>query len=75
MNLPPLNELNYEQAFAELEAIISTLEVEEHNLDEALELFERGQSLARYCTQLLDRADIKVQRISEGSLIPFNPEV
>ena len=72
---PPLNELNYEQAFAELEAIISTLEVEEHNLDEALELFERGQSLARYCTQLLDRADIKVQRISEGSLIPFNPEV
>jgi exodeoxyribonuclease VII small subunit len=74
MNHPPLNELSYEQAFTELESIISTLEAEEHNLDEALALFERGQSLAHYCTQLLDQAEMSVQRISEGNLVFFNSE-
>jgi exodeoxyribonuclease VII small subunit len=37
-------------------------------------LFERGQELARYCTRLLDQADLKVQQISGDTLADFNPQ-
>ena len=54
----PLEELTYEQAFAELEAIVADLEAEERSLDEGLSLFERGQALAKYCAMLLDQAEL-----------------
>ena len=45
MTLPPIEELTYEQAFAELETIVAALESEERSLDESLTHFERGQDL------------------------------
>ena len=43
----PVEELTYEQAFTELESIVSKLEAEQQPLDEAMALFERGQVLAK----------------------------
>ena len=40
--LTPVEELNYEQAYAELEGIVTTLENEERTLDEAIAQYERG---------------------------------
>ncbi len=60
-----LDELTYEQAFAELEEIVGKLEGEIANLDQALALFERGQALAKRCAELLDKAELKVQQLSE----------
>jgi exodeoxyribonuclease VII small subunit len=60
-----LDALTYEQAFAELEEIVGKLEGEIGNLDEALALFERGQALAKRCAELLDKAELKVQQLSE----------
>jgi exodeoxyribonuclease VII small subunit len=57
--------LSYEQAFAELEEIVSGLEANQKPLEEALALFERGQMLARYCASLLDQAELKVRNLSE----------
>ncbi len=71
---PPVEELSYEQAFAELEDIVSALESDEHALEQALSLFERGQSLARHCAALLDQADLKVQQLSGEELIDFEPQ-
>ncbi len=71
--IPP-DELSYEQAFAELESIVSALETEQRSLDETLRLFERGQILARYCSSLLDQADLKVQQLSGENLVDFAPE-
>ena len=68
----PVEELTYEQAREELESIVASLETEKHSLDEALAQFERGQVLARHCTALLDRADLKVQQISGEEILPFN---
>lgn len=73
--LIPVEELSYEQAFSELEAIVAALEVDEHALEQALSLFERGQALARRCAALLDQADLKVQQLSGEELIDFEPEV
>jgi exodeoxyribonuclease VII small subunit len=57
--------LTYEQAFAELEKIVAELEGEINNLDKAMELFERGQSLAKHCSALLEKAELKVQQLTE----------
>ena len=63
--------LTYEQALAELEAIVSTLESDQRPLEEALALFERGQALAQHCSGLLDKADLKVRLVSgDKSLEP-----
>lgn len=69
---PPVEQLTYEQAYAELEEIVAELEGGEHTLDVALAVFERGQALARYCANLLDQAELKVQQLSGENLVDFN---
>lgn len=70
----PVDELTYEEAFAELESIVSTLENEQNPLEESLSLFERGQALARRCDELLENAELKVRKLSEGELVDFDAE-
>jgi exodeoxyribonuclease VII small subunit len=70
----PVEELTYEQAFAELESVVSELEADKSSLDDVMALFERGQELARYCTRLLDQADLKIQQLSGDTLTDFNPQ-
>lgn len=72
--LTPIEDLSYEQAFAELEMVVSALESEEHSLEESLAQFERGQALAKHCTALLEKAELKIQQISGEDLIPFDAE-
>lgn len=71
----PVEELTYEQAFAELEMIVSELESDKSSLEAVMALFERGQALARYCTRLLDQADLKIQQLSGDNLTEFEPQV
>ena len=70
----PLNQLNYELAFSELEAIVAAMEADERPLEEALALFERGQALARHCAELLDQAELKVQQLSGEDLEDYDPD-
>ena len=72
--LTPIEDLNYEQAFSEMEAIVATLEGEERTLEETLAHFERGQALAKHCMALLEKAEMKVQQISGDELFPFESE-
>jgi len=67
----PIIELTYEQAYAELEAVVSALETGEQSLDEALTLFERGQGLTKHCAELLDKAELKIRILSGETLEPF----
>jgi len=68
----PLDQLSYEQAFSELEAIVAAMEADERPLEEALALFERGQALARHCAELLDQAELKVQQLTGEGLEDYN---
>ncbi len=54
---------------------MAALESGQHPLDEALRLFDRGQELVRYCASLLDKAELKVQRLSGEALEEFTPPV
>lgn len=67
----PIENLTYEQAYAELETVVSTLETGEQSLDEAITLFERGQGLTKHCAELLDKAELKIRSLSGESLEPF----
>ena len=59
----PIDGLTYEQAFSELELIMVALESGERPLEESMLLFERGQALTKRCSELLDKAELKVQAL------------
>lgn len=58
--------LTYEQALAELEALVDRLEAGA-SLDEALKLYERGQELAAHCGRLLEHAELRLQELTPGA--------
>ena len=70
--LKSIEELTYEEAFRELEAVVAALEEEQKPLDESLALFERGQALMRHCASLLEQADLKVQQLTANGLSDFS---
>ncbi len=70
----PVEELTYEQALHELEAIVAALEDAEGSLEDSLALFERGQALVRHCARLLDQAELKVQQLTGEELEDFKTD-
>ncbi len=70
----PVEELTYEDAFAELESIVNALEMEQKPLEVAMSLFERGQALVKRCSELLEGAELKVRQLSGGELSDFETE-
>ena len=69
-----VEELSYEEALAELETIVASLEDEQNPLEESMKLFERGQALVTHCGALLESIQLKVQKLSGESLLPFEEE-
>ncbi len=70
----PIDQLTYEAAFAELEAIVAALENDQRPLEEAMSLYERGQALVKRCGELLDKAELKVKQLSGNDLTDFEEE-
>ncbi|MGE5376362.1 MAG: exodeoxyribonuclease VII small subunit [Bacteroidota bacterium] len=70
----PVGEMTYEQALAELEEIVTALEGEQNQLDDAIKLFERGQALASRCGELLEAAELKVKQVVGDGILPFEEE-
>ena len=56
--------LTFEQALQRLEALVEILEDEAAGLDEALQAYEEGVLLARYCLERLDTAELRVQELA-----------
>jgi exodeoxyribonuclease VII small subunit len=52
---------DFEQALAELEALVARLERGDLPLDEALQTFERGVELTRHCQESLKAAQQRVE--------------
>ena len=63
-----IDQLNYEQAYTELEKIVQALEENPNSLEEVLVLFTRGKALAEHCGKLLDEADLKVRQLTASEL-------
>jgi len=71
---PEVDELSYEQALTELEMIVSSLEVNKLSLEDSLTLFERGQVLTKHCIELLDKAELRIKKLSADGLVDVNVE-
>ncbi len=69
-----VEELTYEEALTELEAIVASLEDEQNSLEDSMKLFERGQALTAHCSVLLESAQLKVQKLVGDSLVGFEEE-
>jgi len=70
----PVEELSYEEALVELEEIVTALEGEQSQLDDAIKLFERGQALASRCGVLLEAAELKVKQVVGDDVEAFEEE-
>ncbi len=61
-------ELSFEEAFERLQASIQKLEEGGLTLDESIAQFELGMQLAALCSGMLDRAELRVNRLMAGQI-------
>jgi exodeoxyribonuclease VII small subunit len=62
----PAEEMSFEGALRELEAIVSKLEQGDVDLEDSILLYERGQALKVHCEQKLKSAESRLERIVQG---------
>lgn len=58
-----ISELSFEQALAQLEQIVESLEQGNVPLDKSIEHYERGDALRKHCQAQLKAAEDKVEKI------------
>lgn len=59
-----IQNMDFETAFSALQENVVKLENEDLPLEKSLELYERGQALAKHCEQLLEAAELKIRTLS-----------
>jgi exodeoxyribonuclease VII small subunit len=64
---PAIEDLNFEGALKELEAIVSRLEQGEVDLEDSIALYERGQALKTHCEKKLKSAEGRLEKIVMGA--------
>lgn len=58
--------LSFEDALAQLEAIVQELESGQAPLERSIEMYERGAQLKAHCETRLEAARLKVEKIVVG---------
>ncbi len=64
MTSSSLESVTFEQALAELEEIVKSLETGRAPLDESIRLYERGIVLKSHCEKKLEDARLKIEKIT-----------
>lgn len=63
---PTADEVSFEEALKKLESIVEAMEADDLPLDELIQRFEEGASLAKLCQDRLSEAEVKVRLLEEG---------
>ncbi|HJV24793.1 MAG TPA: exodeoxyribonuclease VII small subunit [Aromatoleum sp.] len=63
---------SFESAIAELESIVQAMETGSITLEQALEHYQRGTNLLKYCQETLQAAEQRVQQLEGDTLVPQN---
>lgn len=63
----PVEDLSFEGALKELEAIVARLEQGEVDLEDSIALYERGQFLKSHCEKKLKLAESRLEKIVLGA--------
>ena len=64
---------DFESASAELESIVKQMEAGDLTLEKALELYERGVQLSRFCHARLEEAERRLEILNERGEIRQAP--
>ena len=59
----PVDKLGYEEAMADLEAILAELEAEETDLDRLAARVKRASELVRHCREKIHGAELEVEKV------------
>ncbi len=60
------NAASFEEALKKLESIVEAMESDELPLDQLIQRFEEGATLAKLCQDRLSEAEVKVRRLEES---------
>ncbi|MDC0214945.1 exodeoxyribonuclease VII small subunit [Gammaproteobacteria bacterium] len=61
--------VDFESALKELENLVSKMEDGELSLDDSLKAFERGIELTRSCQSSLEKAELRIQILTENDVL------
>jgi exodeoxyribonuclease VII small subunit len=56
---------SFEEALTRLEEIVEQLEDESISLEKSIELYEEGIELSKTCTETLEKAELRIQKVAE----------
>lgn len=71
---PDVSSLSFEEALAELERIVRSLEGGQQKLEDAIVAYERGTALRRHCETKLMEVEARVAAIVEsGASVTLRP--
>lgn len=68
----PQKPQSFEQALAEIESIVATMEAGQLPLEQALAAYKRGAELLQYCQVQLQEAQQQVKVLESGTLQNFS---
>jgi exodeoxyribonuclease VII small subunit len=68
-------ELRFEEALAQLEALVERLESGELDLEQALATFEQGVALAKQGSARLEAAELRIKQLEAGARGPAEREL
>jgi exodeoxyribonuclease VII small subunit len=69
----PVAELTFEQAMAELDALVRAMESGDMPLDDSIAAYKRGAEIAKYCQSKLAAAEQQLKVLDGESLRPLDP--
>jgi exodeoxyribonuclease VII small subunit len=75
-----IKDMSFEKALKELESIVGRLERGDVELEESINIYERGEALREHCDRLLKLAEAKVEKLTfnqagePAGTEPFKPQ-
>ena len=69
-----VKDLSFEDALAQLEAIVRELETGKIKLDDAVAAYEKATALKKFCEERLKNAELKIEKINVSATGEVNVE-
>lgn len=66
MTTTKIDQMNFEQALAELETVVGRLEAGNVALEDSIDLYSRGTKLKLHCEAKLKSAEAKIEKLTLG---------
>ena len=74
MSAKPPEEMSFEKALEELEALVARMEDGKLPLEESLKAYQRGAELIKFCESRLSDAQARIAVLDGETLRDFTPE-